>query len=88
MANHNEMNGTVGNEKLIIKEEIKLKNHILSAQSASPVTIYVTKRIKAAVVMIPASYSVVLPSNIPMYTSCCDQLFFFVLPNPTGKMPE
>jgi len=33
-------------------------------------------KIKAAVVMIPASYSVVLPSNIPMYTSCCDQLLF------------
>jgi hypothetical protein len=43
MVNHNEMNGTVGNKRLIIKEEIKLKIHILNAQSASPVTIYVTK---------------------------------------------
>jgi hypothetical protein len=44
MAKHNEMNGTVGNKRLIIKEEIKLKIHILNAQSASLVTIYVIKK--------------------------------------------
>jgi hypothetical protein len=77
MANHNEMSGKVDNKRLIIKEEIKLKIHKLNAQSASPVTIYVTKKIKAAVVMTSASYSEVLPSNISMYASCYDQLFFF-----------
>jgi hypothetical protein len=76
MANHDEMNGKVGNKRLIIKEEIKHKIHILNAQSASPVKICVTKKIKAAVVMTSASYSEALPSNISMYASCYDQLFF------------
>jgi len=70
------MNGTVGNKRLIIKEAIKLKIHILNAQSASQVIIYVTKKIKVAAVMSLASYSVVLPSNISKHTSCYDQLFF------------
>jgi hypothetical protein len=46
MANHKEMYGKVGEKRLIIKEEIKLKIHIFNAQSASPVTIYVTKKFK------------------------------------------
>jgi len=42
MATHNAMNGTVGNKKLIIKDEIKFKIHILNTPSGSTVTIYVT----------------------------------------------
>jgi hypothetical protein len=84
MANHNEMKGAVGNKRLIIKEEIKIKIHILNAQSASPVTIYVTKKIKAAVVITSTSFSVVQHSNISMYTSCYGQLFFCV-PQPHRK---
>jgi len=82
MANHNEMNGKVGNKRLIIKDEIKLKCSVgVSGYNLC------YKKIQAAVVMTPASYSVVLPSNISMYASCYDQLFL-CSPIPPEKFQD